>query len=140
MDAAENKRILQQVFTGLAEGDPRPLVQALAEDFCWVITGNTKWSRRYEGKQTVLDELFARLRERIVGRIKTRAHRFIAEDDSVVVLARGDNLTVAGKRYDNDYCYVCRLRDGKLIELIEYFDTELVREALGDPAVPLAAG
>jgi hypothetical protein len=28
---------------------------------------------------------------------------------------------------------VCRLADGKLLEVMEYMDTELLRTALGDP-------
>jgi len=38
---------------------------------------------------------------------------------------------VDGNRYDNTYCWVVRFREGALIELVEYMDTELVRAALG---------
>jgi len=41
--------------------------------------------------------------------------------------------TRSGKPYDNHYCYVCRLADGKLRELTEYMDTELAASALGAP-------
>lgn len=141
MSAARNKQLMQQIFAELAQGNSRPFGEAMAEDFRWVITGTTKWSRVYDGRQAVLDELIAPLRARIRDRIRTNAHRFIAEDDTVVVLARGNNLTVSGKRYDNEYCYVIRLEGGKMRELIEYFDTELVTAALGDPAeMPAVAG
>ncbi len=33
-----------------------------------------------------------------------------------VVEAKGDNLTKSGVRYDNDYCLVFRLEDGKIKE------------------------
>lgn len=141
MRAAENKRIMQQIFAALAEGDSKPLVEALAKNFCWIMHGRTSWSRRYDGKQAVLEELFGPLRQCIRGRIKTEAYRFIAEDDTVVVLARGNNQTVQGQPYKNEYCMVCRLQDGKLVELIEYLDTELVTAVLGDPPkLPQAAG
>jgi ketosteroid isomerase-like protein len=133
MNAAANKQIVQRIFEGLAEGNSRPLIEAMAEDFCWDMCGTTSWSRRYDGKQTVIDELFGPLRQVIAGQIKTVPRRFIAEGDTVVVLARGNNVTVAGQPYCNDYCMVCRLRDGKLVELVEYLDTELVTKALGDP-------
>ena len=41
--------------------------------------------------------------------------------------------TKSGLRYDNTYCYVCRLADGRLRELTEYMDTELAKAALGAP-------
>lgn len=68
------------------------------------------------------------------GRYTNTAHRFIAEDDCVVVECRGRVMTTAGKPYNNTYCYVIRLEGGKLRELTEYLDTALVKEALENPA------
>jgi uncharacterized protein len=129
-----NKQLMQNIFAELTKGNSRPLVEAMDEDFCWTIRGSTPWSRAYRGKQAVLNELFAALRQRIIGRMVTTAQRFIAEDDLVVVEAQGSNVTVSGQRYDNRYCYVFRLAEGKLKEVTEYMDTELVSRALGDPA------
>ena len=70
----------------------------------------------------------------IADRIRTTAHQFIAEGDHVVVEARGNNVTKAGLPYNNAYCFVVRLTDGKLREITEYMDTELVSAVLGDPA------
>jgi ketosteroid isomerase-like protein len=41
--------------------------------------------------------------------------------------------TKSGKTYNNQYCYVIRFADGKMRELTEYFDTELVTAALQPP-------
>ena len=56
------------------------------------------------------------------------AHRFIADGDYVAVEARGDNVTKAGVRYDNEYCLVYRLEGGKIKEIREYCDSALSRE------------
>ena len=134
MDAAHNKQLMQNIFQELAQGNSRPLVESMAEDFCWTVTGSNRWSGTYKGKQAVLNELLAALRQRIDGRVKTVAHRFIAEDDFVVVEARGNNTTKAGLPYNNAYCFVVRLADGKLQEITEYMDTELVSSVLGNSA------
>jgi uncharacterized protein len=133
MGTAENRQLLLDIFTATAQGDSRPLVDAMADDFRWVISGNGRWSRRYDGKQAVLTELFPALRARIEGRIKMIPQRILADGDHVVVEARGDNITKAGARYDNSYCFVFRLANGKLAEVTEYMDTELVTAALGAP-------
>ena len=78
-------------------------------------------------------ELFGPLRARINGRIRTTAHRLIAEGDYVVVEARGSNMTKSGLPYNNNYCFVFRLSDNRLKEVTEYFDTERVTAALGQP-------
>jgi ketosteroid isomerase-like protein len=67
------------------------------------------------------------------------AHNFIAEGDTVVVEAKGDNVTKTGDRYDNDYCMVWRLENGKVKEIREYCDSALVERVLGSfPAEALA--
>lgn len=134
MTATENKQLLQHIFSELAQGNSRPLVEAMADDCNWTVSGNNRWSGTYKGKQAVLDDLLAVLRARIEGRIRTAAHRFIAEDDFVVVEARGNNTTKSGVPYNNAYCFVIRLAAGKLKEITEYMDTELVSSVLGEGA------
>jgi ketosteroid isomerase-like protein len=81
---------------------------------------------------TAVKELLGTLREKIAGPVKITAERIIAEGNFVVVEARGDNLTKTGKPYCNRYCFVFRVCDGKLKELTEYLDTELVTAAFAD--------
>jgi uncharacterized protein len=61
MAVAENKRLMQTIFSELAKGNGGPFVEAMAEDFSWTIIGTTEWSRTYRDKQAVLDELLAPL-------------------------------------------------------------------------------
>ena len=133
MTTLENKQLVQNIFAELGQGNPKPLFDSMAEDFRWTVSGNTKWSRTYDGKQAVLNELLGPLRAMIVDRVRTNAQRFIAEGDHVVVEARGNNKTKAGLPYNNTYCFVIRLGEGKLREITEYMDTELVTAVLGDP-------
>ena len=134
MTAAQHKSALQQAFTELATGNGQPFVALMADDFCWVMTGTTAWSRTYTGKQAVLGELFKPLFAQFQRPYLNTAQRFIAEDDSVVVLCQGQVTTRRDRPYNNRYCYVCRFGDdGKMHELIEYFDTELVTAALEAP-------
>jgi ketosteroid isomerase-like protein len=131
MGAVENKQLIHQIFDELSKGNSELFVASMADDFRWTVTGATKWSKTYEGKQSVLAELFGPLRARINGRIKTTAHRLIAEGDYVVVEARGSNITKSGLPYNNNYCFVFRLSANQLKEVTEYLDTELVTAALG---------
>jgi ketosteroid isomerase-like protein len=135
MTTASNKQLLEHIFSELAKGNARPLVESMADDFSWTVTGATEWSRKYAGKQVVLKELLGNLRDRLAPPIITVAHRFIADGDLVAVEARGANTTKDGRPYANTYCFVFRLAEGKLQEVTEYLDTELVTAAFGDPAI-----
>jgi ketosteroid isomerase-like protein/uncharacterized glyoxalase superfamily protein PhnB len=125
---------MQHVFAELAAGNSRPFVDVLADDVRWTIVGKTKWSRSYDGKKAVLEELLGPLRERLADRVTVTAHRFIADEDCVVVEASGEATTKSGRPYNNSYCWIFRLAGGKVSELTEYLDTELVTTALDAPA------
>jgi ketosteroid isomerase-like protein len=133
MTAAQNKQLLQNVFAETAKGNGRPFVQALADEVSWTIIGSTAWSKTYRGKQAVLDELLGPLNAQLADGNRITAHRLIAEDDCVVVEARGHNVTKAGDPYQNSYCWIFRLVDGQVVELTEYADTALIDAVLQAP-------
>jgi ketosteroid isomerase-like protein len=136
MSAAANKQLIQEIFA--AAGNPDPAVRdrslfvaSLADDARWVVTGQYSWSRTFTGKQSILNDLHGHVRSLLVERAWTIAHRFIADGDHVVVEAKGNNVTREGGRYDNDYCLVFRLENGKIKEVREYCDSVLTEKALG---------
>jgi ketosteroid isomerase-like protein len=131
MDAAAYKQLLQRIFAGTAQRDGTLFAEAMAETVTWRIAGQGSWSRIFHGKDSVLRDLLGPLRALLAERSRTVAHRFIAEGDLVVVEARGDNVTKAGARYDNEYCFVFRLDAGKIVEVTEYGDTALIDAVLG---------
>jgi len=133
MSAAGNKRLFEDIFAGLAVGDAKLFLDSLADDFCWTITGTTPWSKTYRGKQAVRTELLRPLFAQFADRYTNTMQRIIAEGDLVVVECRGRVTTKCGKPYNNTYCWVCRVEDGKLKELTEYMDTALVTTALQPP-------
>ncbi|MFE0877496.1 nuclear transport factor 2 family protein [Streptomyces smyrnaeus] len=134
MGETENMRLMRHIFAGLVEGDGRPFVESLADDFRWTIIGTTKWSGTYEGKQTVLDKLFRPLLAQFADTYTNTPHRFLATDDCVVVECSGRATTTEGKPYNNTYCWICHIEGGKLKALTEYCDTDLIARTLGDPA------
>ena len=136
MSAAANRKLMEEIFA--AAGDPDPaardralFVASLADDAKWTVTGQYSWSRTFTGKPSILNDLHGHVRSLLAERARTVAHRFIADADHVVVEAKGDNVTRAGVRYDNDYCLVFRLEDGKIKEIREYCDSVLTEKALG---------
>ncbi|MGV7215439.1 nuclear transport factor 2 family protein [Bradyrhizobium sp. UFLA05-112] len=145
MSAAANKKLMQDIFAAAANPDPEVrdralFIASLAEDAKWVVTGQYSWSRTFTGKDAILNDLHGHVRSRLRDRTRTVAHRFIADGDVVVVEAKGDNVTKEGVRYDNDYCLVFRLEDGRIKEIREYCDSVLTEKALGPfPQAPSRA-
>ena len=132
MSTAENKQLLQQVFAEMAKGNGRALVEIMADDVAWTVSGSAKWARTYQGKRAVIDELLKPLGKRFATPYRATAKRILADGDCVVVESQGEATTTDGKPYNNRYCFVFRLAGGKVREITEYMDTELVTAAIGD--------
>ena len=144
MSAATNKKLMQDIFAAAANPDPAArdralFIASLADDATWIVTGQYSWSRTFAGKDQILNDLHGHVRSRLLDRTRTLAHRFIADDDFVVVEAKGDNVTREGVRYDNDYCLVFRLEAGRIKEIREYCDSVLTEKILGPYRGPAAA-
>jgi len=135
MGTSANKAYLRGIFAAAATGDSGPLVEALAEDVRWTIIGATPWSGLYSGKRAVIEELLAPLGAQLAGPIKVTAQRVVADGDTVVVEGRIHNDTVSGRAYPNRYCWVFVLHEGRIVEVTEYPDTQLLAEVLSPPPV-----
>ena len=136
MSAQANKKLIQDIFAAAGNPDPAArdralFVASLADDVTWVVTGQYSWSRTFTGKASILNDLHGHVRSLLVDPARTIAERFIADGDIVVVEARGNNLTKTGVRYDNEYCLVFWLENGKIREIREYCDSVLTEKALG---------
>jgi uncharacterized protein len=134
VSTAANKQLLQHIYAELAQGNSRPFLDSMAEDFCWTVQGNTAWSRSYRGRQAVREELLKPLFANFADRYTATASRILADEDCVVVECQGRVTTRRGQPYNNRYCLVYRLAGGKLAEVTEYLDTELVSAVLDAPA------
>jgi ketosteroid isomerase-like protein len=131
MSAADNKKLIQQVYKDSASRSGTTFADSLAEDAVWIVTGQYSWAREFRGREAIQNGLLGHLRSLLAARPRTVAFNFIAEGDYVVVEARGDNVTTAGVRYDNQYCIVWRIEDGRIKQIKEYCDSALVERVLG---------
>jgi ketosteroid isomerase-like protein len=131
--AEQNQQLVEHIFAELAKNNPVPFVDALADDLRWITPGNSVWSRTFHGKQAVLDDLLGPVRAQLVERVRLTLRRTIADADHVVVEAKGQATTKSGEPYDNDYCFIYRFSGGKIVEVVEYLDTQLASTRLEAP-------
>ena len=128
MSAAENKKLIQDVFDAWAGGDGMAFFNTLAEDVRWTVIGTSPVSRTYTSRQAFVDGAAKPLNAKLAGPIQPTVVNIIAEGDNVVLQWEGKATTKAGKPYNNSYCWVMRIADGKVREGTAYIDTELVAD------------
>ena len=131
MSTAANKKLVQQGFDDSANRSGTTFADNLADDASWIVTGQYSWSHEFRGREAILDGLMGHFRSLFTVRPRTVAFNFIADGDFVAVEARGDNVTRDGLRYDNQYCMVFRIENGKIKQIKEYCDSTLVERVLG---------
>jgi ketosteroid isomerase-like protein len=131
MGAAENKQFIINTFAELSKGNGDAFLGALADDIRFTIIGTSKYSGTFNGKQELISKLLAPLNAQVEGGMAITPDNLVAEGDFVVMQARGKALSKNGQRYDNTYCHVFRFANGKVQEVTEYLDTELITTAFG---------
>lgn len=131
MTTVDNKKLVESMFAAISKGDAEGYLAALADDAKFTIIGKTKFSGLFDGKKNIVEKLLAPLAAQLDGALTITPQHLVAEGDTVVIQAQGSSKTKTGKRYDNTYCIVFRIANGKVSKITEYLDTELVTEAFG---------
>ena len=133
MCTAENKRVVGEALEAMGRSDIAPLVALMADDFAWIVEGQSRFSRRFDGRAAVEQDLLRPLFATFATPYQFRIDEIIAEDDRVVVRGRGQVRTKWDKDYSNHYCFVIRMAEDRMVELREYLDTALVESVFGSP-------
>ncbi len=131
MGIAENKQVVLDFYEAGARGDMDACFALLADDVTWTNIGSTRFSGTYTGKQDLVDNLLDPLFGQLKAGISSQVEHVVAEADTVVAQTRGTAETRVGIPYNNTYCQVFRIRDGRIAAVTEYMDTALIDAVFG---------
>lgn len=131
MTPQANKKLVLDMYAALNVGDAAGYFAHMRDDVRVTYFGSHRFSRTFNGKADIMQNFVPPLRERLEGSIKLHVQNIIAEGDQVVVEAQGDARTKDGLDYNNLYCIVLRLQEGKVAEIREYMDTALTKAVFG---------
>ena len=131
MSLTRNKQLIHAFYAAANSGDMDSCFELLADNVQWTNIGSTKFSGTYSGKDNLIENLlgpvFGGLKEGIFSTIDN----IVAEDEFVVVQLRGTAETKDGRPYNNTYCHVFKIENEMIVEVTEYFDTELTSSVFG---------
>ena len=131
MSAVDNKAMMQGIFEAIARGERTAYHDSLHDDLVMQVMGSSSWSQTVRGKARILYVFFSYVSSRLSKRNPTLPFRFLADEDWVIVEAKGDMVALDGRPYQNHYCLHYQIADGKIIEMKEYMDTVLCEDRLG---------
>jgi uncharacterized protein len=136
MSSESNKAVVKRMYEALAAGDSAGFWDGFADDVEYVIIGTTLASGTFRGKRDLVEKVMKPLGRKLQAAISLAPVTIVADGDTVVVELIGTATTRSGAPYDNVYCQVLKMSDGKVRRVTEYLDTELVTAAFGEASPP----
>ena len=124
----DTRALVERLLEAYERGDSQQLFDHVADDVHWTITGANPLSGEYRSKREFLEATYERLAAVLREPVQPRVRRIIAEGDLAVVEWRGHSTSIADRPYDNDYCWVIRVAEDRIVEVRAYFDGALVEE------------
>jgi uncharacterized protein len=123
-----NKQHVHEFFVAMNAGDVAKIVAAYAEDGYLQTMGRTLISGKFTRAQ--IQGAAGQIYEVFPDGIRFTIDAMTAEGERVAVEAHSRGRHVSGKVYTNEYHFLFEFRDGKLVVLKEYMDSERVTDIL----------
>lgn len=134
MGTEQTRTVVEHYYAALAKGDREGVRALLTDDCVWVpppgapiepITGGDALTKEMTG--TLVKRMFD-----LSQPFKLEVRKLVADGDTAVVQQR---LTATaretGAAYDNQYCWVYTVTDGRISHMEEYADTLIASKAFG---------
>ena len=126
MNAAQNKKIVEDAVAEWRTGNPEAFYEILDENVNWTVIGSTAVSGTYTSRQAFIDGAVRKIGKRIDGMVVPEIVDILTEGDKLVFRWDGIGKMADGTPYHNRYSWAMTFKDGKVVEGTAYLDTALV--------------
>jgi ketosteroid isomerase-like protein len=109
-----------------------PFFDCVADDVRWTVVGSHPLAGTFTSKKEFIEKRFEKLKGRLQQPPTCSVTRITVEDDVAVVEFQGGATTVTGRPYNNWYCWVLTVANGRITEMTNYLDSQLVVELFAD--------
>ena len=117
MSAHHNAEVFKQVYVAFTGGNMNRLGELIAPDVVWHVPGTNLISGTYTSREAIFG-CFGKMFDMTEGSYRPELHAILADDDHTVALMLA-TARRGGKTLDQDYAFVCHIRDGQIAELWE---------------------
>ena len=125
MGTQDNQTLVANAFAEWAHtGDVRAFFELVDDRVLWTVLGTCPVSGTYKGKTAFVESAAKPVFERLAAPLQPKLRRLIGEHDWVVLQWFGEAPTKDDSSYKNEFCWVMRIENSKIVECIAYFDTQ----------------
>lgn len=115
------RRTVEHFMEVFSSGDAQATTNLMTDDATWWVAGTTGLSGTYD--RQAFTRLLGSVNETCTGPIKLTPLAWTIDGDRVAVETESLTHTRSGRKYNNQYHFLFRLRDGKVAGVREYLDT-----------------
>jgi ketosteroid isomerase-like protein len=127
---ATNLEIIRSTYEGTSEENGRRLLDALAPDVVWTEADGFPYAGTYVGPDAVVAHVFQRLATEWIG-YRATVESFVADGADVVAFGTySGTYKATGRAMRAAFAHRWTLRDGKIVRMVQYVDSYVVREAM----------
>lgn len=131
MSIEQNKQVVKDWFAAVNRGDEDAIRDMTTEDFGFMTKARQPEWLLYHWTREEFAKVPSTMSQLMVSPIQLTILDITAEGDRVAVEAETDMQMLSGKRYNNAYHFVFKLRDGKFYEVREYSCSHLAQSCFG---------
>ena len=117
---------IRDIFRSLETGDGAGFFAHVADDVDWTVEGTHPLAGHYLSKADFLAHTFQKLAKVLPQGTQLHVENILQSEDWAVVELRSLATAKNGLRFDNRYCWVCRFKGDKIVEVRAYLDSALV--------------
>jgi len=128
------KDIAEKFYTSISNGEIEEIENLLSREFELIVPmENGVLSGHYKGKKRFMEDVLPLVfscvnPEEIVF---CKDFKIINSfNDTIISMAQNDGITLSGESYNQIYLHIMTIEEGKIIRLIESFDSSLANNSL----------
>lgn len=130
MTDEQKKTLVTQTWTAFGKGDVKAAFANMSDNISWLIPGDLPGvSGLKRGKDEIL-KFMAGVGGRFPEGLQSEIRKTYCDGDTVIIELTNRGKVVNGKNYENEYCFVFELEDGKIRRIREYVDTEKAKNII----------
>jgi hypothetical protein len=129
-----NKQRVAELFERWSHGDRAAFFDAVSEDVRWTVVGSCPGGGTYASKAEFLERSARPVHDRLMRSALPEVQGVYGDGERVFVLWTGSTTTKDGRPYNNSYCWVLRMRQERIVEIVSYLDSAAVIKLCAGPS------
>ena len=121
----DSKQVVERYVAAVAAGDEQAIRDSFAEDATWWLGGDLPISGTWNGREAIMGDFLATAMAFYEpGSVSLEVTGLLAEGDQVTLEWTSRARTAAGEPYENFCIGVFTVRNGRIVAVREYMDTQ----------------